>query len=55
MSKYYSVEGDKVVKNFTECPKCGPGFFMAKHSDRESCGNCGFTNFNDKKSKKGKK
>ena len=55
MSKYYSVEGEKVVKKFNECPQCGPGFFMAKHKNRESCGNCGYTEFEGKKGRKGKK
>jgi small subunit ribosomal protein S27Ae len=27
------------------CPKCGPGFFMAEHSNRKSCGKCGYTEF----------
>jgi small subunit ribosomal protein S27Ae len=55
MSKYYNVEGNKVVKKFNECPECGQGFFLAKHSDRESCGNCGYTKFEGKKGRKGKK
>lgn len=28
------------------CPKCGPGVFMGKHKNRESCGKCGYTEFN---------
>ena len=53
MSKYYSVEGESAVKKYNECPQCGTGFFMAKHSDRESCGKCGHTVFEG--NKKGKK
>lgn len=39
--KYY--EAGKRKNKF--CPKCGVGFFMAKHADRETCGNCGYTEF----------
>ena len=55
MSKYDSVEGKTLVKKYNECPQCGTGFFMAKHSDREMCGKCGYTEFQGKKSRKGKK
>ena len=55
MSKYYNIEGNKLVKQFSECPKCGPGFFMGKHSDRELCGNCGYTKFKGQKTTRGKK
>ena len=41
----YKVEGDKVVRGRRMCPNCGPGVFMAKHKDRESCGRCGHTEF----------
>ncbi|MFH1591305.1 MAG: 30S ribosomal protein S27ae [archaeon] len=27
------------------CPKCGPGVFLAKHKNRSSCGKCGYTEF----------
>jgi ubiquitin-small subunit ribosomal protein S27Ae len=27
------------------CPKCGVGFTMAEHSNRVSCGKCGYTEF----------
>jgi len=41
--KYFKVEGDKLVKLKKECPKCGPGVYMAEHKDRWSCGKCGYT------------
>lgn len=41
----YEIEGEKVIKKRKECPKCGPGVFMAEHSDRRSCGSCGYTEF----------
>lgn len=44
----YKVEGDKVERTKPVCPKCGPGVFMAVHSDRKSCGKCGYTEFGKK-------
>ncbi|OIO66516.1 30S ribosomal protein S27ae [Candidatus Woesearchaeota archaeon CG1_02_57_44] len=40
--KVYKVEGGKVTKP-RSCPKCGPAIFMATHSNRMSCGKCGYT------------
>lgn len=37
----YKVEGDKLVRLRKPCPECGPGYFMAQHKDRVSCGKCG--------------
>lgn len=39
----YKVEGGKLVRTRRACPKCGPGRFLAEHEDRNSCGNCGYT------------
>lgn len=50
-SKYYKVEGSKLVRTHRTCPKCGPGYFLADHYDRSSCGRCGYTIFK----RKGKK
>lgn len=25
------------------CPKCGPGYRLAEHKDRRTCGKCAFT------------
>ena len=47
------VSGDTIDRLYTACPECGPGFFMGKHKNRSVCGNCGYTEFNQKK--KGKK
>ncbi len=48
--KLYETKGDSSVmrKNKT-CPKCGPGFFLAKHDNRETCGHCGYTEFGSRK------
>ncbi|XP_050225755.1 ubiquitin-40S ribosomal protein S27a-like [Mercurialis annua] len=45
--KMYKVddESGQVEKLRAECPKCGPGNFMANHVDRDCCGKCGFTSF----------
>jgi len=53
-SKYYKIEGDKLVRTHRSCPKCGPSFFLANHYDRWSCGNCGYTVFKRKGTAKSK-
>jgi small subunit ribosomal protein S27Ae len=44
----YKVDGNKITRTKPVCPKCGPGVFMATHTDRVSCGNCGYTEFTKK-------
>ncbi|MBY8981995.1 MAG: 30S ribosomal protein S27ae [Candidatus Lokiarchaeota archaeon] len=51
MSKYYKIEGNKLVRTNRSCNKCGPSVFMADHYDRWACGACGYTIFK----RKGKK
>lgn len=46
--KLYKVEGETAQRLRKECPRCGRGFFMAEHKDRQSCGHCGFTTFKSK-------
>jgi small subunit ribosomal protein S27Ae len=41
---YYKV-GDKLTRLRPFCERCGPGYFMADHRDRFTCGNCGFTRY----------
>jgi small subunit ribosomal protein S27Ae len=41
----YKVEGDKVTRLRPTCERCGPGYFMADHNDRYTCGHCGFTRY----------
>jgi len=43
--KLYQVSGEKVEKKNKFCPKCGAGYFLANHKDRETCGKCGYTDF----------
>jgi len=40
---YFKVEGDRLIRLKKECPRCGPGVYMAEHKDRWSCGKCGYT------------
>jgi len=44
--KKYKIEGDHVKKE-RECPRCGPGIFLAKPKtgDRVFCGKCFYTEF----------
>ncbi|MBS3117799.1 30S ribosomal protein S27ae [Candidatus Woesearchaeota archaeon] len=46
--KKYKVQGDKLDKG-ASCQRCGPGTFLAQHSNRQTCGACGYTIFQDKK------
>ncbi len=41
----YKVEGEKVARLRPTCERCGPGYFMANHHDRYTCGHCGFTRY----------
>jgi small subunit ribosomal protein S27Ae len=41
----YKVEGEKVTRQRPTCERCGPGYFMADHQDRFTCGHCGFTRY----------
>ena len=42
---FYKVEGGRLERLRASCPKCGAGVFLAKHSNRVSCGRCGYTEF----------
>ena len=43
--KFYRFEGGRLVRVNRFCPRCGRGVYMAEHSDRWSCGKCGYTEF----------
>ena len=43
--KLYKVEQDKLIRLRPICERCGPGFFMADHKNRYTCGHCGFTRY----------
>jgi len=42
---HYKIEGDNVKRLLPFCERCGIGYFMADHSDRYTCGHCGFTRY----------
>jgi len=48
----YEVKGEALERKRVTCPKCGPGYFMAKHGNRLTCGKCGYTEFIKKEEKK---
>lgn len=39
----YKFENDKLTRLRPTCERCGPGYFMADHGNRYTCGHCGFT------------
>jgi small subunit ribosomal protein S27Ae len=45
IASIYKLEGDKVSRLRPTCERCGPGYFMADHHDRFTCGHCGFTRY----------
>jgi len=44
----YEKKGEKLERKNKSCPKCGSGVFMAKHSNRWTCGQCRYTEFSNK-------
>lgn len=44
----YEISGTNIKRKNRECPKCGKGSFMAKHSNRLTCGKCNYTEFESK-------
>ncbi|MEM3085835.1 MAG: 30S ribosomal protein S27ae [Halobacteria archaeon] len=45
ITRAYKTEGGKIGRQRDNCPRCGPGVFMAAHEGRKSCGKCGYTEF----------
>ena len=44
----FQKSGEKLERKNKSCPKCGQGTFMAKHSNRDTCGTCSYTEFTPK-------
>lgn len=44
----YKMEGD-TLKRSPNCPKCGPAFFLANHTNRLYCGKCHYVEIKAKK------
>ena len=43
--QYYKVQGEGLKRLRPFCERCGPGYFMADHGNRYTCGHCGFTRY----------
>lgn len=41
----YKIENGKAARLRPTCERCGPGYFMADHQNRYTCGHCGFTRY----------
>ena len=41
----YKVDEKGLKRLLPFCERCGPGYFMADHGDRYTCGHCGFTRY----------
>lgn len=42
---YYKIDEKGLTRLRPFCERCGPGFFMADHGNRYTCGHCGFTRY----------
>ena len=42
---FYKIEEGRLERLRASCPKCGAGVFLARHSNRVSCGRCGYAEF----------
>ncbi len=42
-SKYAISEDGTLERKAEHCPNCGPGVFLGVHSDRKTCGRCGYS------------
>ncbi len=45
ISALYAISGEKAQRKNKFCPKCGPGYFLAIHTNRIVCGKCAYTEF----------
>ena len=46
---YYKIEENEIKRLRPNCERCGPGYFMADHGDRYTCGHCGLTRYKQEK------
>ncbi len=44
-NEFYKIEGKEVKRLRPSCERCGPGYFMADHGNRYTCGHCGLTRY----------
>ena len=40
--KLYDAKGGKLARKRENCPRCGPGTFLASYKNRKYCGKCGY-------------
>jgi len=40
--KLYDAKGGKLARKRENCPRCGPGTFLATYKNRKYCGKCGY-------------
>jgi small subunit ribosomal protein S27Ae len=45
IASYYKIEEQELKRLRPNCERCGPGYFMADHGDRYTCGHCGLTRY----------
>jgi ubiquitin-small subunit ribosomal protein S27Ae len=50
--KFFDISKGALVRKKRDCPRCGKGVYMGQHSDRSTCGKCGFTEFGHKEKPK---
>lgn len=43
--QYYGIQEEGLKRLRPFCERCGPGYFMADHGNRYTCGHCGFTRY----------
>jgi len=48
----YEISGSTIKRKNKTCPKCGKGIYLAKHSNRLTCGKCGYSEFESKSGEK---
>ncbi len=40
--KFYKLNGSSLERTKPSCPRCGPGTWLAVHTNRSACGRCGY-------------
>jgi small subunit ribosomal protein S27Ae len=48
MAEKKKARETKAYKPKKSCPKCGPSVHLAEHSNRLTCGRCGYTEMKGK-------
>lgn len=48
LGKLYEKKEGTITRKNTFCPKCGQGYFLAKHKDRVVCGKCKYVEYTKK-------